>query len=46
MLEDLDLSFLDFSLGALEVARHVRDEVVSVIVGHDGSEEVSRLLEV
>jgi len=46
LVEDLDLSFLDISVGILEMSNDVVDQVVSLGVIHDLSEEISWLLEV
>jgi len=46
LVEDLDLSFLDISVGILEMSNDVVDQVVSLCVVHDLSEEISWLLEV
>ena len=46
LVEDLDLSFLDISVGILEMSNDVVDQVISLGVVHDLSEEISWLLEV
>lgn len=46
LVEDLDLPFLEVSLGALEVSDEVVDELVAVGVLHDLAEQRARLGEV
>jgi len=46
LVQDFDLTFLNVSIGILEMSSHIGDQVIAILIGHDLSEQCLRLCEV